>query len=163
MTTLHAETLTASFRDAMASMCTPVAVITAMDGERPHGTTVSAFASLSMDPASLLISLDEGSDLLKLIEATGSFGVNILGSAQAEIARRFARKGKDKFDGVTWELDHGVPRIAKVPGWVVCRVAQAVKAADHKVLVGEVLTVETRRPVAPLTYHERIFGTHISL
>ena len=35
------------FRSTMASVCAPVSVVTAMDGERPHGTTVSAFSSLS--------------------------------------------------------------------------------------------------------------------
>lgn len=48
--------LATRFRDAMAAVCTPVAVVTAMDGDRPHGTTVSAFASLSMSPPSVLVS-----------------------------------------------------------------------------------------------------------
>jgi Flavin reductase like domain len=34
----------------MGEVCTAVTVVTAMDGNRPHGTTVSAFSSLSLDP-----------------------------------------------------------------------------------------------------------------
>ncbi|MFC8045326.1 flavin reductase family protein [Nocardia sp. NPDC057353] len=151
--------LAAAFKDAMAAVCTPVAVVTALDGARPHGTTVSAFASLSASPPSLLVSLDRGSDLLALITVSGEFGVNILGHGQSELAARFARKGQDKFAGVEWSGADGVPRLAGVPGWFACRVAQSVPAADHVLLVGEVHALATA-PAAPLTYHGRVFGTH---
>ncbi len=49
---------TTAFRDVMAGVCTPVTVVTALDGDRPHGTTVSAFASLSMAPPMVLVALD---------------------------------------------------------------------------------------------------------
>jgi flavin reductase (DIM6/NTAB) family NADH-FMN oxidoreductase RutF len=49
----------------MADVCTPVAVVTTLRGDRPHGTTVSAFASLSMSPPMVLVSLDLRSDLLR--------------------------------------------------------------------------------------------------
>ncbi|MFJ9704501.1 hypothetical protein [Streptomyces sp. NPDC101234] len=32
-----------AFRDAMAATASPVAVVTALDGRRPHGTTDGAF------------------------------------------------------------------------------------------------------------------------
>ncbi|BBZ61853.1 flavin reductase family protein [Mycolicibacterium monacense] len=151
--------LTDAFRDAMASVCTPVAVITAMDDTRPHGTTVSAFASLSMSPPSLLVSLDQGSDLLSLIRRTSAFGVNILGSGQSSLASCFAKKGRDKFTDVDWSLADGLPRLAGVPGWFACDVIQLVEAADHVVVIGAVRSVESR-DTPPLTYHGREFGTH---
>ncbi|WNG86804.1 flavin reductase family protein [Mycobacterium sp. ITM-2016-00317] len=153
------ESLRDAFRDAMASVCTPVAVITAMDGQRPHGTTVSAFASLSMSPPSLLVSLDRGSDLLAIIQSSGSFGVNVLGHDQSHLAACFARKGREKFADVEWSLAGGVPRLTGAAGWFACDVAQAVEAADHVVVIGEVRVVESRS-TAPLTYHDRTFGTH---
>lgn len=159
MAMAEVESLGPAFRDAMASVCTPVAVITAMDGDRPHGTTVSAFASLSMSPPSLLVSLDQGSDLLALIRTTGLFGVNVLGHDQSTLAACFARKGPDKFAEVEWSLAERVPRLAGVPGWFACEVIQAVDAADHVVLFGRVLAVDSRG-TAPLTYHARTFGTH---
>lgn len=155
----QSDSLQTAFRDAMASVCTPVAVITAMDGERPHGTTVSAFASLSMSPPSLLVSLDHGSDLLALIRSAGTFGVNVLGHHQSDQAASFARKGRDKFTGVDWTLSGGVPQISGAAVWFVCSVLQTVEAADHVVVIGEVHTAEASS-IAPLTYHSRTFGTH---
>ncbi|GAA2691270.1 hypothetical protein GCM10010400_65620 [Streptomyces aculeolatus] len=42
--------LRAAFTEVMAAVPTPVSVVTAIDGDRPHGTTVSAFTSLSLNP-----------------------------------------------------------------------------------------------------------------
>lgn len=154
--------ITTQFRDAMATVCTPVAVITAMDGARPHGTTVSAFASLSMSPPSLLVSLDQGSELLGLVLGAGTFGVNVLGSIQSGLAAQFARKGKDKFLDVAWRIDRGVPRIAGVPHFVAAEVMDTATVADHTVVFGRAVAVKSEI-VPPLTYHARIFGTHAAL
>lgn len=158
----ESDELAARFRDAMAAVCTPVAVVTAMDDQRPHGTTVSAFASLSMTPPSVLVSLDQNSDLLALILATGSFGLNVLGAQQAKLAGQFARKGDDKFTGAAWQVDHGLPRLDGAAHWIATEVLDTVTIADRIVVFGRVLEVQSA-PVSPLTYHARSFGTHAEL
>ena len=100
------------FVTALAAVCTPVSVVTSHHRDRPHGTTVSAFCSLSLDPPMVLVSLDRGSDLLAMVSESERFGVNVLAHDQGELARQFARKGADKFDGVEWDLHLGVPRLA---------------------------------------------------
>lgn len=150
------------FRQVMAQVCTPVAVVTAFDDDRPHGTTVSAFSALSVGPPMLLVSLDRGSDLLALVRRTGSFGVNILAHDQSALALQFAKKGTDKFAGVDWSASVGLPRLAGAVGWLGCSVASFVDGGDHVVALGDV--VETAHTAAdPLTYHGRVFGTHRAL
>ncbi|TSD96896.1 flavin reductase [Gordonia rubripertincta] len=147
------------FREVMAKVCTPVAVITAFDDRRPHGTTVSAFTSLSMGPPMILVSLDRDSDLLAIIRRTGRFGVNVLAHDQADVAMRFARKGADKFDGVDWSDSAELPRLDGAAGWLGCTTASLVDGGDHVVALGNI--VETGiTSTAPLTYHDRVFGTH---
>ncbi|MEU5637903.1 flavin reductase [Streptomyces rishiriensis] len=72
MTTTHLPSTVSlqAFRDALATVASPVAVVTAMDGPCPHGTTVSAFASLSLTPPMVLVSLDNRS----LGQVTGADG-----------------------------------------------------------------------------------------
>ena len=82
-----------AFRDLMAAVCAPVTVVTTVDEDGPHGTTVSAFASLSLHPPLVTVALDQHSALLARILATGRLGVNVLGSADDELALRFARGG----------------------------------------------------------------------
>jgi flavin reductase (DIM6/NTAB) family NADH-FMN oxidoreductase RutF len=160
-TTPH-EDIAASLKEVMAAVCTPVSVVTAMDGDRPHGTTVSAFASLSMAPPMVLVSLDRTSELLGIIQRGRRFGVNILGSAQSAAATAFARKGTDKFADTPWTRASDVPRLTGAPGWVVCDASSFVEGGDHIVVLGEV-----REAVAhdgsPLTYFRRDFGTHMLL
>lgn len=157
--TTPTEDVQVRFREVMASVCTPVSVVTAMAADRPHGTTVSAFASLSMSPPMVLVSLDRGSDLLALIRGTGGFGLNVLATGQAALARSFAAKGTHKFDGVEWRHDGGVPRIEGVAGWLACQVEQFVEGGDHVVLLARVCGADTESAL-PLTYHVRSFGTH---
>ncbi|MEU9336516.1 flavin reductase family protein [Streptomyces sp. NPDC048290] len=151
------------FRDTMAGVCTPVSVVTALSGEAPHGTTVNAFASLSMSPPMVLVSLAHTSELLGLIRQTGRFGLNILASDQAQLALTFARKGDaGRFTGVRWDIEDGVPRIAGTCGFLVCDVAELVSGGDHTVVQGFVRAAEAGAG-APLTYHLRSFGTHTVL
>ncbi|MFC9356041.1 flavin reductase family protein [Rhodococcus sp. NPDC057014] len=162
MSTETTESQAQAFRDAMAAVCTPVSVITAMEGDRPHGTTVSAFASLSVSPPMVLVALDSGSDLLEIIRSRRAFGVNILGTDQQGEALSFARKGLDKFEGVPWTLTGGSPRLPDICGWLACEVADFVPGGDHVIVLGNVLEAESN-PRDPLTYHSRVFGTHRAL
>lgn len=153
-----------AFRNAMATMASPVAVVTAMDGERPHGTTVSAFTSLSLPPPMVLVSLDNRSHMLALIHRTGRFGLNVLGAHQAPLAAAFARSGPDKADGVAWSISGELPRLPGSTAWINAEVDEFVAAGDHTVLLARVTAAE---PGAgnphPLTYHQRAFGTHTPL
>lgn len=155
--------LMTAFREVMAGVATPVTVVTAMDGGLPHGTTVSAFASLSMNPPMVLAALDRGSALLALIRSSRRFGVNVLGSTQSALALAFGRKGGvGKFNGVAWDVHSGIPRLPGAPGWLACEVAELVDGGDHVIALGNVTAAETLSG-DPLTYHARIFGTHAAL
>ena len=155
------------FRGVMAGVATPVSVVTAMSGGEgnglPHGTTVSAFASLSMAPPMVLVSLDRASDLLALVRETGRFGVNVLGAHQSSLAPTFATKrGTAKFAEVEWTADAGLPRLPGAPGWLACEVTALVEGGDHVIALGTVVAADTVDG-APLTCHGRIFGTHAAL
>jgi flavin reductase (DIM6/NTAB) family NADH-FMN oxidoreductase RutF len=147
------------FRDAMAEVCSPVTVVTTVHEGQPHGTTVSAFASLSLDPPMVTVALDHSSDLLAKVRQTGRLGVNVLGSGQDDLAVAFARKGVDKFAGIGWRLDHGLPRLDRTVVWLECDVTDVAAGGDHVVILAGVRTVSVA-PAAPLTYHRRSFGTH---
>jgi flavin reductase (DIM6/NTAB) family NADH-FMN oxidoreductase RutF len=148
-----------AFREVMAGVPTPVSVVTTLRDGRPHGTTVSAFASLSMAPPMVLVALDRGSELLARLAIEQPFGVNVLGADQAGLAAAFARKGADKIAGVDWRADGGAPRLLGSPGWLACTVAQLVDGGDHVVVLGDAARADAAGG-PPLTYHARTFGTH---
>jgi flavin reductase (DIM6/NTAB) family NADH-FMN oxidoreductase RutF len=151
--------LQTSFRDAMAAVCTPVSVVTTVVDGRPRGTTVSAFASLSLSPPMVLISLNSTSSLLAAVRETGRVGLNVLAVDQAGLAQKFASRSEQRFVGVDWTEESGAVRLDGVAAWVACSVSAILPGGDHEIVLGEVVEVATQT-ASPLTYHDRTFGTH---
>ncbi|AWB91268.1 flavin reductase family protein [Aeromicrobium chenweiae] len=157
--TIDAEVLQKSFRAAMGNVAAAVSVVTTFHDGGPHGTTVSAFSSLSMDPPMLLVSLDNRSNLLTKLEVGSRIGVNVLAADQEQVAMRFAGKGDDKFLDVPWQLEDGAPALRERHAWVALSVERLVPAGDHTIVLGAVEAADST-DAAPLTYWQRTFGTH---
>jgi flavin reductase (DIM6/NTAB) family NADH-FMN oxidoreductase RutF len=75
------------------------------------------------------------------------------------VAKRFAKRGVDRFGLSAWVLERGMPRLTSVASWIVCSLATAVEGGDHLLLLGLVEDAE-KTEAAPLIYTERMFGTH---
>lgn len=150
------------FRDLMASVPAPVTVLTTTGLEGPSGATVSAFMSLSLEPPMVLAALDNRSSLLANIRRSGFFGVNILSHGQKDTALSFARKSEDRFAGIPWSFDQGLPRLEGTAGWIVCKLAEAVPGGDHSILLGHVRQANST-DIAPMVYSHRQFGTNSEL
>lgn len=148
-----------AFRATMGHVASPVAVVTTYADGRPHGSTVSAFLSLSMRPPMVLVSFDNRSSLLSRLSAGSPLGLNLLTSGQSETARLFATPGADRFGVVGWSLVDGAPALAGTHGWVACRVGSLVPAGDHTLVLADVVGAahDTREP---LVYHRRTYGTY---
>lgn len=145
------------FREAMARVPSPVTVITtAVDGV-PTGTTVSAFASLSVDPPMVFFALDNRGGMIERIRESGRVGVNVLAGDQSEVAMRFARRDlPDRFFGLDWQEDHGLPRLGGTVSWLRCEDLQLIPGGDHTVVLATVADAETSGD-ASLGYHLRLF------
>jgi flavin reductase (DIM6/NTAB) family NADH-FMN oxidoreductase RutF len=152
-----------AFRDVMATVCAPVTVVTTTTADgKPYGTTVSAFASLSLDPPLVMIALGNRSGLLAHARASGRIGVNLLSHDQQSVAGSFACSGGDKFAGVRWSWADRLPRIHGAVGWLVADVDQLVPGGDHTILLAAVRSAQTWA-APPLIYARRRFGTHTGL
>lgn len=125
----------ASFREAMAHVATPVSVVTTVSAGTAHGTTVSAFLSLSMHPPMILVSLDGRSNLLAALKPGSPLGVNVLSKGQGAVARHFATKSENKFEGIVWKSEAGAPRLPDLHVWIAGRVAQITPAGDHMIVL----------------------------
>jgi flavin reductase (DIM6/NTAB) family NADH-FMN oxidoreductase RutF len=148
----------ALLREALGSVRSPVAVVTSFLDGRPHGATVSAFCSLSVTPPLVLTAVDAKSELLTLLRDAGAYGINVLADGQQDLARTFARTGGDPFDGVSWTLENGVPRLAGAASWVMCRLEDLLPGGDHLIAIGHVVHAEAG-DAEPLLYRSRSFGT----
>ncbi|TRY18658.1 flavin reductase family protein [Tessaracoccus rhinocerotis] len=151
--------LAAAFREAMSRVSAPVTIVTTMQDGVPHGTTVSAFASLSVHPPMVLLALDNRGSLVGRIRQTGRLLVNVLAEDQAETAIRFATPAlPDRFEGVDWTQDHGLPRLSGAAAWLRCEHVVLEPGGDHTVLLATVATAESAEH-GGLTYYRRQFGS----
>jgi flavin reductase (DIM6/NTAB) family NADH-FMN oxidoreductase RutF len=146
------------FREAMSSLCSGVAVITARrdDGE-PCGLVATSVSSFSASPPSVLVSVDHSSRCHRALVDGDTFGVHVLGAEQEPLARVFAGKGEDKFADVAWSWDDGVARIEGALSYLRCRRSALFELYDHSLLVGDV-TGGSLTGGEPLVYMSRTFG-----
>jgi flavin reductase (DIM6/NTAB) family NADH-FMN oxidoreductase RutF len=127
------------FHDAMASLASGVCVITARraDGS-PCGLAATSVSAFSADPPSLLVSIDHASRCHDALAASERFGVHIVRAGEEALARRFAGKGDDKFEGLDWGWDDAVPELrGGVLAYLRCRRARNFELYDHTVLIGD--------------------------
>jgi flavin reductase (DIM6/NTAB) family NADH-FMN oxidoreductase RutF len=146
------------FREVISHFASGVTIVTALNDGRPYGTTASAVTSLSLEPPMLLICMNRQSETGRAVYAAGHFAVNILGADQIALAKRFARKGANKFDGVPVSPGRwGEPLFDEALATLECRVAEQTTVATHYVFMAEVLSGAARAGT-PLAYFRGQFG-----
>lgn len=152
-----------TFRAALARFASGVTVVTVQGADgADHGMTVSAFASLSLDPPLVLACLDQTATLLPHLRDATTFGVSILAAGQAALSVRFADQDVVRFDGVAvTHAPEGPALIDGAAAHLVCRRVAEHAGGDHVIIVGEVLRAEAHGN-APLVYALRQYGSFTS-
>jgi flavin reductase (DIM6/NTAB) family NADH-FMN oxidoreductase RutF len=149
----------ALFRRTMGQFATGITVVTTHDESgRRLGLTVNAFASVSLDPPLVLVSIDNRSEARAGFDSSGKFGISVLAEGQEDWSRRFAAGGEGKWTG--GGLVTGATGVALVPGalaYVECSVFARHPAGDHTIYVGLVERLEVN-PGRPLLYHGSAYG-----
>ena len=143
------------YRRLMGCWATGVSVITAEGHDGPAGATANALTSLSLDPPLVLVCFDLSSRTLHAVRESERFAINILGSHQEAVSRRFATKStqEEKFAETPHTLEHGAPVIDGGLAWIVCSLDSESKHGDHVVAVGEVLAGHIDEELAPLLFY----------
>lgn len=152
-----------SFKDIMSHWATGISVVTTQYQGEWQGFTVNSFASVSIAP--LLISLSVTKDLYagKLIHESRVFAVNILTNKQEEFGRLFAgmipERREKRFEGLNVTLDtYGCPLLPEILGWLSCRVYQELDVGASTLILGEVTDCGRAENAGPLVYYHRQWG-----
>ncbi|MFG2968087.1 MULTISPECIES: flavin reductase family protein [unclassified Streptomyces] len=143
-------------RSAFRRHAAGVAVITARGADGPVGFTATSLTSVSAEPPMLSFGVGTGASSWPAISTAEHIGVHVLGEHQEELAATFARSGADRFGAPTdWREEHaGVPVLADVLVWLVCRVVARVPAGDHRIVLAEVVLGDSSGAGRPLLYHQ---------
>lgn len=138
----------------VSSVCV---ITTEHEGER-YGLTATAVASVSAEPARLLVCVNKSGQSHEKILASGRFCVNVLTEAQDRIATAFAGKGVDRFASGEWlTLVTGAPALVGAAASFDCRLASISDQSTHSVIFGDVLATRRHTGEDPLLYGVRRF------
>lgn len=138
----------ASFRAVVGSFATGVTVVTARDGDDDVGITSTAFCSVSLTPALVLVAINSVSYVDEVLARQERFAVSLLGAGQASIASRFAVAGRPSARLLLADLAHhrGEHSAALIVDGAAaafeCVVAGREPGGDHSLVLGAVSRVD---------------------
>jgi flavin reductase len=153
-----------AFRDAMSRVGSAVHVLTTDGRAGRGGATMTAVASVSDQPPTVLVCLNRGSSTNRLVHENRVFAVSTLPAGAEEIAETFAGRrglsGAERFVAGHWDrLVTGAPVLAGARMALDCRVVDMMEVATHTVLIGAVIAVRVGGAGGSLIYLDRHYHT----
>jgi flavin reductase (DIM6/NTAB) family NADH-FMN oxidoreductase RutF len=133
-----------------------------------NGMMADWVMQVSFHPRLMIVSLERSATTLKNLQETGVFSVNVLGSNDVEIARKFAQPRKaskiegrsaaaaavihDKMRDVPYQPGPltQCPVLEAALGYIECEVQEFIELGDHVLSVGRVIGGATLRDGNPL-------------
>lgn len=155
MSTSHTTPTPRRFRDTLGLFATGVAVVIARTKEEPIGMTVSAVASVSLDPMLVLFCPGRQTRIAQHIGEITSFSINVLRHDQQALSTYFAGGWKEA----------APPPFRLVPSrsglrlegslaCIDCSLERTIEAGDHWMVIGRVLDLHIGiQPHRPLVFY----------
>ncbi|MDT9594210.1 flavin reductase family protein [Nocardioides zeae] len=131
---------------------TGVTLVTAMDGDTPRGLAVNAFASISLDPPTVMVCVQRTSSTHDCLFRARHLAINIASVEQMDVLGVFASKTPDKFADVAWTPGpHGSPVLAGSSAVMEVEIRERLQASTHTVFICRVVAAEVSE-AAPVVY-----------
>lgn len=133
-------------------------VVTARDGDRLAGGTVTWLSQCSMKPPLVMIGIRSESALRAVIDRARCFAAHLIGKEQRALANAFFKPAAlhhGLLNGYAFKNGRtGAPILTDTPGWFECRVTDELSRGDHVVYVAEVVDAVHHRDEEVLTLRD---------
>jgi flavin reductase (DIM6/NTAB) family NADH-FMN oxidoreductase RutF len=148
--------LAEGMRQAMRRLAASVVVVTASDGGVRYAMAASAATSVSMDPPSMLVCVNQTASIYPVLMKRGYFCINILGLDHREVSDACSGKvkGEARFAIGDWRTDPDTqtPYLEDAQASLICETADIHQYGTHGIFIGRVKSIRTRAEVSPLVY-----------
>jgi 3-hydroxy-9,10-secoandrosta-1,3,5(10)-triene-9,17-dione monooxygenase reductase component len=149
-----------TYRQVLGHLPTGVTVVTAFQrGGEPAGMAANSLTSVSLEPPLILVCPAKSSTTWPLIREVGRFCVNVMASHQAELCRRFAAVGADRFAEVEWHSRPSGPALDDAIAWLDCEICDEHDAGDHTIVIAQVASLDASGDGVPLVFFKGRYGT----
>jgi flavin reductase (DIM6/NTAB) family NADH-FMN oxidoreductase RutF len=139
-----------------------VYALTARHGDETSGMTATWLSQVSFEPPLVAVAVEADSHTRQVLEGSGAFAVNVLNSAQKDLAGQLGRstaREPDKLGKLAWHPGPatGSPILEAALAWVECRLRGQMEAGDHVIYVAEVVEAGVKSEGVPLTLRDTGF------
>lgn len=151
------EAVGTSFRAMMRKFPATVTVVTGFDDKTDHGMTVTAVTSVSIEPPSLVVCLNNRTYLHEMLLCQPNFAVNVLHQQQRPLSDAFsgAVAPEERFRPGEWQRHaSGVLILSGAHARVICRRVAAVPYGTHTLFIGQVVDAFVDDGTRPLLYED---------
>lgn len=146
-------------RRALRRFASGVTIVTAERDQEQLGITVTAFASISLVPPIVMVSINNESPLRDAILDSEHFAVHILSAEQRSLAERFSQPvpSSVKYHEIAFETGpSGAPILSDALASLDCVLEQTIAIGSHTVMFGRVVRADASPDDAsPLVYFNR--------
>jgi len=148
------------FRAALSRFASGITVLTMRDGAGTDlGMTATAFTSLSLDPALILVCVDAKATMAAPLVVGTAFAVHVLREDQEHLSRRFAATTGDRFANLVLQRSpEGTPLLPDTLMRMECAVVARHPGGDHHILVARPDRVTVASIGEPLLYFRGRYG-----
>ena len=143
-----------AFRDALGRFASGVTIVTALENGKTHGMTANAFVSVSLDPPLVLVSLDNRSQINRILSSAKRYGVSVLAEDQRMLSEHFSGRTTEPVE-VRFISRVGTPLVEGAVAHFVVWVIDVHLAGDHTLYIGTVKHFEARDDKPLLFYAGR--------
>ena len=142
------------FLIAMRFLASSVSVISAKDSAgNLYAMTASSVTSLTMDPPSILVCVNNGASIHDTLVQGKVFCINILKKSQQEISNLCSSKKleSERFKNDFLDIDE-TPFIKDAQSNIFCKVDETVPYHTHKIVIANVLRAQSSDTFNTLMY-----------
>ena len=143
------KTTSPGLKDAMRNVPSSVALITSRDQYgKPHGMAASAVISVSVDPPSVLVAVNQNAGIFPVVRQTKRICINFLGKHQEHLVEPFSRSDmrdhRFAFEDWTDANQPDADRLPWLPGAravVFGEIDQEMPYGTHSIFIAKVSRV----------------------
>jgi flavin reductase len=145
------------FRAAMRRVASTVFVLTTEIDQTRWGLTATAVCSLSTEPPSLIVCINNKAQALPAINESRRICINVISEDDLETAQRFTgmlgHSGEERFGGSDWYyLSTGAPALRSAAAVFDCTIVDRSHIATHSILTCIVQSIAVGAETSPLLY-----------
>jgi flavin reductase (DIM6/NTAB) family NADH-FMN oxidoreductase RutF len=141
----------------MRSYAATVTVVTASDGRRRHVMTATSVTSLSLEPPSLIVCINQTTLLHDILLSARRFCVNVLTRDHSRLSAAFsgAVPPERRFELGEWkQTADGLDFLVDAQTRVFCRKVAMIPFGTHSIVIGEVDDIGSSGTAGPLLYRD---------